>query len=280
MRARVRVPVSDPHKALMVTERAIGTDQGTEVRLRRQRRERCRAPGRHSWAGCSTAAGDRGGAQAGGLGHRQRHPARARRDEGRSRKRVPMPGADGDDRPKPGRTATTLKESVWRDHVRTLLCRPPGLRHGPLGGDRHRRPGRPGEAAGCAVPRDRPADDHGHGVLSRRQRQGRGRHRGHADRAGSQRRREHDLHVVALHQRRPDDPRRHLQAGHQPGHGPGAGAEPRRRRRGQAARGSQTPGRDHQEEVAQHPAVRQPDLGEGDRPGDRRGALQVTTSST
>jgi RND family efflux transporter MFP subunit len=28
MRARVRVPVSDPHKVLMVTERAIGTDQG------------------------------------------------------------------------------------------------------------------------------------------------------------------------------------------------------------------------------------------------------------
>lgn len=28
MRARVRVPVSDPHKAVMVTERAIGTDQG------------------------------------------------------------------------------------------------------------------------------------------------------------------------------------------------------------------------------------------------------------
>ena len=28
MRARVRVRVSDPHKALMVTERAIGTDQG------------------------------------------------------------------------------------------------------------------------------------------------------------------------------------------------------------------------------------------------------------
>jgi RND family efflux transporter MFP subunit len=28
MRARVRVPVSDPHKAVLVTERAIGTDQG------------------------------------------------------------------------------------------------------------------------------------------------------------------------------------------------------------------------------------------------------------
>src|SRR5262249_25604323 len=28
MRARVRIPVSDPHKSLLVTERAIGTDQG------------------------------------------------------------------------------------------------------------------------------------------------------------------------------------------------------------------------------------------------------------
>jgi multidrug efflux system membrane fusion protein len=28
MRARVRIPVSDPHKALMVTERAVGNDQG------------------------------------------------------------------------------------------------------------------------------------------------------------------------------------------------------------------------------------------------------------
>lgn len=28
MRARVRVPISDPHKSLMITERAVGTDQG------------------------------------------------------------------------------------------------------------------------------------------------------------------------------------------------------------------------------------------------------------
>lgn len=28
MRARVRVPVSDPHKAVLITERAVGTDQG------------------------------------------------------------------------------------------------------------------------------------------------------------------------------------------------------------------------------------------------------------
>ena len=28
MRARIRIPVSDPHKSLMITERAVGTDQG------------------------------------------------------------------------------------------------------------------------------------------------------------------------------------------------------------------------------------------------------------
>ena len=28
MRARVRVPVGDPHKSVLVTERAVGTDQG------------------------------------------------------------------------------------------------------------------------------------------------------------------------------------------------------------------------------------------------------------
>ncbi len=28
MRARVRIPVTDPHKSLMITERAVGTDQG------------------------------------------------------------------------------------------------------------------------------------------------------------------------------------------------------------------------------------------------------------
>ena len=33
-----------------------------------------------------------------------------------------------------------------------------------------------------------------------------------------------------VHQRRPDEPRRDLRAGHQSGHGPGAGAEPRRDR--------------------------------------------------
>ena len=64
-------------------------------------------------------------------------------------------------------------------------------------------------------------------------------------------------------------PGRHVQARHRSEHGPGAGAEPRVDRRGQAARGSQAPGRDDEEEVAGHPAVRQPDL-----------ARQVATTSS
>ena len=79
-----------------------------------------------------------------------------------------------------------------------------------------------------------------------------------------------------VHQRRPDDPGRHVRAGHQPRHGPGAGAEPRRDRRGQAARGGQAAGRHDEEEVAEHPAVRQPDLEK--EPTD--GGATSTTSST
>ena len=88
-------------------------------------------------------------------------------------------------------------------------------------------------------PGRRAADGAGDGQLSRGQRHDRGRHRRHADRAGDQRRRAHALHVVAVHERRPDEPGRHVRAGHEPRHGPGAGAEPRGGRRGQAARGGQ-----------------------------------------
>ena len=147
-------------------------------------------------------------------------------------------------------------------------------------GDHHRGPGRLREAAGRPVSGDRPADHVRHRQLPRRQRQGRRRHRRRADRAGSQRRRKHDLHVVAEHQRRPDDPRRHLQAGDQSGPGPGAGAEPRGRRRGQAARRGEAPGRDHEEEVPEHPPLHQPALREGDGPRDRQGPIHLTTSCT
>ena len=49
------------------------------------------------------------------------------------------------------------------------------------------------------------------------------------DRAAGQRRRGHDVHVVAVHQRRHLHADRHVQARRRPEHGPGAGAEPRDR---------------------------------------------------
>ena len=59
-------------------------------------------------------------------------------------------------------------------------------------------------AAGRPVSRDRAADHLRARVLSGRERRRCRRHRGHADRAGDQRRREHALHVRAMQQRRPD----------------------------------------------------------------------------
>ena len=114
--------------------------------------------------------------------------------------------------------------------------------------------------ADCPVPGGCASRRPGVCHLSWGKRQDGGRDRGHAHRAGNQRRRADALHVVPLHQRRPDVSRRHVRGGHQPGHGAGAGAEPRVDRASQTAGGSQTARRDHQEEVAGDPAVRQLDF--------------------
>ncbi len=81
--------------------------------------------------------------------------------------------------------------------------------------------------AGGAVSRRYAADGAGDGLLSGGERPDRPRHRGRADRAAGQRRREHALHVVAVHQRRHLRADRDVQAGHGFRHGPGAGAESR-----------------------------------------------------
>ena len=108
-----------------------------------------------------------------------------------------------------------------------LLHRSSDFRHGDFGGlHAGRRRGRV-HAAGGAVSRRHAADGAGDRLLSRRQRPDRAGHRGRADRRAGQRRRGHDLHVVAIHQRRRLQPDRDLQARHRLGHGPGAGAEPR-----------------------------------------------------
>ncbi len=142
----------------------------------------------------------------------------------------------------------------------TLFHRSADLRHGHL--RRHHAGGRRGRvhAAGGAVSRRDAAHGAGDGRLSGRQRPDRARHRGRADRGAGQRRRGHDVHVVALHQRRRLQPDRDLQAGHGLGHGPGAGAEPRLA--GPAGHPGPGPERGHQrqEDVAQHADDREPDL--------------------
>ncbi len=156
MRAHVRVPVSDPHKVLMVTERAIGTDQGRKfvyvVNDQDVVERRDVKLGRLSrWH-----ADHQGRAQAGRLGDRQRHRARAGWDQGRAE--TSFPARQQITRPahfsQPSRLRLSkgllsrkrLAEQTPREqpsHVCTLLCGSPGLRDGPLGGDHHRGPGRP-----------------------------------------------------------------------------------------------------------------------------------------
>ena len=109
-------------------------------------------------------------------------------------------------------------------------------------------------------PGDHAADSRGLGRLSRRQRPGRGRHRGRSDRAAGQRRREHALHVVAVHQRRHLHAHGDLQERRRPEHGAGAGREPRLAGRADLARPGQAPRRVGEEEIAQRADDREPVL--------------------
>ena len=160
----------------------------------------------------------------------------------------------------------------------TFLHRPADLRHRHL--RRHRAGGRRGRvhAAGGAVSRRDAAHGAGDGRLPGRQRPDRARHRGGADRGAGQRRRGHDVHVVAVHQRRRLHPDRHVQAGHRLGHGPGAGAEPRLAGpAGHPGPGAER-GHQRQEDVAQHADDRQPDL--AGRPLRRASSSATTPRST
>ena len=139
----------------------------------------------------------------------------------------------------------------------TILHRSTDLRHGAVGGDHAGRRDRASLPAGDAISRDHAADGRGLDDLSRRERQGRGRHRRRADRAAGQRRREHDVPVVAMHQRRQLRADRHVRAGHGLEPGAGHGAEPRLAGRADSARPGQAPRRDGEEEVPQRVDDRQ-----------------------
>ena len=139
-----------------------------------------------------------------------------------------------------------------------LLHRPPRLRDGPLDRDPDRRGRGARGDADRAIPRDRAPHGGDPDGLPRRERAGGRRHGHDADRAGGQRRRGDALPVVEEHQRRAGGDRRHLRARHRHRPGPGAHAEPRRRGAREAARGGEAAGGGHEEEVAEHFALREP----------------------
>ena len=117
----------------------------------------------------------------------------------------------------PGKVPAATGRGELTSHGQ-LLHRPTDLRHGagaPHAPDRrhlHRR------SAGLALSRHRAAPGADHGDLHRRRCPDRRRFGDHADRAESQRRQRHDLHVVGQHQQRPlanpGNARRRLQPGH------------------------------------------------------------------
>ena len=109
-----------------------------------------------------------------------------------------------------------------------------------------------------AVPADHAAEHHRLHHLPRRRRPHRRRVGGRAHRAAGQRRREHDVHVLAGRQRRLVQPQRHLQARRQPEFRPGAGAEPRQPRPAAAAQTWSADRRHHAQAQPRHPPHRQP----------------------
>ena len=93
--------------------------------------------------------------------------------------------------------------------------------------------------------------------LSRGQRRRGGPERGGPDRAAGQRRREHDLHGVAVGQRRLVQSHGDVPAGREPEPGPGAGAEQGESRPADAAGRAQADRRDHPQNVPRHAHVGQ-----------------------
>ena len=105
--------------------------------------------------------------------------------------------------------------SAGRQHVFTLLHRPPDLRGGHLGVLRARGPRRDALAADRPVSRNRAAGRHRDGGLSGRFGRGAGADRRRAARERDQRRAEHALHGVALDRRGRDPDHGHLRDRHQ-----------------------------------------------------------------
>ena len=130
-------------------------------------------------------------------------------------------------------TTTAAAAAAGTDpNDRQVLYRAAGSRQRHRAADRHPRHRRALQSSRLAISRRRAAHRAGDGALSRRQRRHRRPRGGAADRAAGQRRRGHDLHVVAVDQRRPVHAHRHLQDRHRRRQG----ADPRREPRVERAR--------------------------------------------
>ena len=104
------------------------------------------------------------------------------------------------------------------------------------------------QLAGRAIPADRAARGAGHGHLRRRGRPDDRAIRGHADRAADERRRQHELHVLAeCDGEWPDEDDRRFRRRHRSEHRPDPRAEPRDASRVAASRRSEQLWRDRAE---------------------------------
>ena len=162
-------------------------------------------------------------------------------------------------RPQAAKRDLGLRDNQRFCHDFAFLHRSPHLRHGDLGGHHAGRRRGGVYVAGRPVSRRDAAHGPGDGQLPGGQRQHAARHRGGADRRAGQRRRGHAVHVLDLHQQRFLHADGDFSDGHRLGHGPGAGAEPRR----PGPAGGPGPGPERgghrQETVAGHADDRQPD---------------------
>ncbi len=172
--------------------------------------------------------------------------------------RSPAPRPPGLNRPPARGAGSTRPEGMTCDLE--VLHRPSGLRHRALAGDRAGGGRGRVHAAGGAVSRGDAPHGAGDGHLPGGECHDGPEHRRGADRGAGQRRREHDVHVVAMHQRRLVHVDCHLPAGHGHRHGPGAGAEPRLAgAAGHPSAGAER-GDQRQEDVAEHDDDREPAL--------------------
>ena len=150
---------------------------------------------------------------------------------------------NGLQRVRPGAPPRAPARSPRREPLQ-VLHRPPDLRGRAVAAYPDRGPDRAALPADRGVPRSGAAVGGGARQLSGREPPGDRRNGGHAARRIDQRRRRHALHGQPGDDRRPHDAHRHVQARHRPGPRAATSAEPRRPGRAAPARGS-APARRH-----------------------------------